>query len=76
MNNKPLKPPNRLRRPSYFHPVTDLSSSPQVPQRLLEEMDLKMKNNHKLSGKVIEALMAQQQDGKLANSALGKCCIV
>ena len=72
MSDSILKPPNRLRRPSYFHPVTDTTTSPHIPLRLLEEMDMKMKKSHKLSGKVIEALMAQQQDGKLANSALGK----
>ena len=72
MSDTILKPPSRLRRPSYFHPVADINPSPNLPQRLLDEMDIKMKSNHRLSGKVIDALMAQQQEGKLANSALGK----
>ena len=53
MSELKVKPPNRLRRPSYFHPVGENKSSCPV------------------SDKVIEALMVQQQQGKLATSALG-----
>ena len=53
MSELKVKPANRLRRPSYFHPVGENKSSCPV------------------SDKVIEALMVQQQQGKLATSALG-----
>ena len=79
MSEPKIKPPNRLRRPSYFHQLENInaiastcgeekvngSKCPPPDKRNVSKCPTKV------SGKVMEALMAQQQQGKLSNSALG-----
>ena len=57
MSDAQMKAPGRLRRPSYFHAVAGGGGAG---------------GGGGVSGRVLEALVAHQQQGKLAHSALGE----